>query len=101
MSTSGAREVLTAKCAALLSATVVARHYELNSALDLILFLAPFLGVALIVIAVWVYVLYYVYKDSRRRGMNTTLWLLLIWFTGILGLIIYLVARRKHPVRHV
>ncbi len=41
-----------------------------------------------IIVAIWVY------KDSGKRGMNQTLWLIITLLTGIIGLIIYLVVRQ-------
>lgn len=40
-----------------------------------------------IVIAIWVY------KDAERRGSSGVLWLVIVIFTGIIGLIIWLVVR--------
>jgi len=40
-----------------------------------------------ILIAVWVY------KDAEKRGSSGALWLIIIILTGIIGLIIWLIAR--------
>ena len=40
-----------------------------------------------IVLAVWVY------KDAQKRGSSGALWLIIVIFTGIIGLIIWLVVR--------
>ena len=40
-----------------------------------------------IIMCVWVY------GDAKKRGMDETVWLLIVLFTGILGLIIYLIVR--------
>jgi hypothetical protein len=40
-----------------------------------------------IVLAIWVY------KDAERRGSSGILWLIIVFFTGIIGLIIWLVVR--------
>jgi len=40
-----------------------------------------------IVIAIWVY------KDAEKRGSSGALWLIIVIFTGIIGLIIWLVIR--------
>lgn len=40
-----------------------------------------------IVIAIWVY------KDAEKRGSSGALWLVIVIFTGIIGLIIWLVVR--------
>jgi RNA polymerase subunit RPABC4/transcription elongation factor Spt4 len=43
----------------------------------------------------------YVYRDAKRRGMNPTLWMLLVVIlspsAGIIGLIIYLLVREPLP----
>lgn len=46
-----------------------------------------------ILIAVWVY------KDATKRGMSGALWLIIVILLGIIGLIIYLIVRRGHPVQ--
>jgi TctA family transporter len=43
--------------------------------------------VVCIVLAVWVY------RDANERGMDATIWLLIVLLTGIIGLIIYLIVR--------
>ena len=40
-----------------------------------------------ILIAVWVY------KDAEQRGSNGALWLIIVILTGIIGIIIWLIAR--------
>jgi predicted nucleic acid-binding Zn ribbon protein len=40
-----------------------------------------------ILIAIWVY------KDAEKRGSSGALWLIIVLFTGIIGLIIWLVVR--------
>jgi len=39
----------------------------------------------------------YVYRDATRRGMNAAMWVLIVIFGQILGIIIYLIVRRDHP----
>ena len=39
---------------------------------------------------------YFVYTDAKKRGMdNAALWAILTFFTGLIGLIIYLLVRKK------
>ena len=45
-----------------------------------------------LLIAIWVY------KDAKKRGMSGGLWLLIVILFGLLGLIIYLIVRRGHPI---
>ena len=43
--------------------------------------------VVFILIAIWVY------KDAEKRGSSGALWLIIVIFTGIIGIIIWLVVR--------
>ncbi len=45
--------------------------------------------------ALWVFLCIWVYRDAERRGMNGTLWLIIVLFTHVIGLIIYLVLRES------
>jgi len=42
---------------------------------------------------VCILILIWVYKDAQKRGANAVLWLIICLFTGIIGLIIWLVVR--------
>jgi len=44
-------------------------------------------------------ILFFVYKDSMKRKMNTTTWLLLVFFFGIVGLFFYLIVRINYKVK--
>lgn len=48
--------------------------------------------IVIIAIAVWVY------RDAEKRGMNGALWLIVVLVGSIIGLIIYLIIRRDHPI---
>jgi uncharacterized membrane protein YhaH (DUF805 family) len=50
-------------------------------------------------IAVWILLAVWVYRDAKKRGMEATLWLLVVLLTGIIGLIVYLIVRRDHPIQ--
>ena len=50
-------------------------------------------------IAVWILLAVWVYRDAKKRGMEATLWLLLVLLTGFIGLIVYLIVRRDHPIQ--
>jgi methionine-rich copper-binding protein CopC len=60
---------------------------------------ATMIGVIFILIifiisfVVWIYILIWVFRDANKRGKSGTFWGLLTFFLGILGLIIYLLAR--------
>ena len=46
-----------------------------------------------VLILIWLYVLYWVYKDAKRRGKSGALWLIIVLILGIIGLIIWLIVR--------
>lgn len=56
------------------------------------------LGVALSIVTtvIWVFVLIWVSKDAKSRGMdNGAMWIVLILFTGVIGLVIYIMSREQ------
>ena len=62
----------------------------------------PFLGgviclVWVVFLIVWILVLVWVYRDAEERQMNGVLWVIVVFFLGIIGLIIYLVVRSDKP----
>ena len=48
--------------------------------------------IVIILVAIWVY------RDAEKRGMSGALWLIVVLVGSIIGLIVYLVIRRDHPV---
>lgn len=51
---------------------------------------------ALIGLAIWIFLIVYVYRDAKARGMDNAVLLTIVTaFTGLLGLIIYLLMRPK------
>lgn len=58
--------------------------------------LVRFVSVAAIV-ALQLALLFWVVRDSRRLGLNPILWLVVVFFLNILGLVLYLVARSAPP----
>jgi len=49
---------------------------------------------------VWIFVAMWAAKDAQARGMdNSTMWGFLVFFLGLLGLIIYLVSRPSEPAK--
>jgi hypothetical protein len=67
-----------------------------------LLALLVFGGIILLIlglIAVWILLAVWVYRDAKKRGMEATLWLLLVLLTGFIGLIVYLIVRREHPIQ--
>jgi len=53
---------------------------------------------ALLYLAVAIWVLIWVYKDAQSRGMNGALWVILVFFLHLFGLVIFLLVRSGHPV---
>ncbi|MEP6809367.1 MAG: hypothetical protein ABI992_03925 [Chthoniobacterales bacterium] len=50
----------------------------------------------LIGLAIWIFLIVFVYKDAKSRGMDNAVLLTVVTaFTGLLGLIIYLLMRPK------
>ncbi len=50
----------------------------------------------LVGLAIWIFLIIYVYKDAKARGMDNAVLLTIVTaFTGILGFIIYLLMRPK------
>jgi hypothetical protein len=45
-------------------------------------------------VVLWVFICLWVAKDAKARGVdNPALWIVLILFTGVIGLIVYMVSR--------
>jgi len=57
----------------------------------------PFFSLGLIcwvpMFIIWLVILVWVYKDAEKRGANGALWVIIVFFLSIIGLIIYLVVR--------
>jgi hypothetical protein len=63
----------------------------------------PWIGFAgvfgLAMLALAIAILVWVYNDAEKRGLSGALWVVLVVFLHLLGLVIYLVVRSSHPVR--
>jgi len=59
----------------------------------------PFGLFPLALLALWIYVIVWVYRDAEKRGMNGLLWALLVLIGNLIGLIIYLIIRNEAAVR--
>ncbi len=57
-----------------------------------------FMGILIIILIIYLLVMVWVYKDAKQRNMEPVLWLILIFFFGCCGLIIYIIARAENPV---
>lgn len=52
------------------------------------------LAIPIVAVVVNILLLVWVAKDAKSRGMdNAVLWMLLVFFTSLIGLVIYLLAR--------
>ncbi len=71
--------------------TIEDTGYYLGPSIGMILFLVIVPGIISILIMIWVY------KDAKKRNMEPILWLVLIFFFGCCGLLIYVIARADHP----
>ena len=45
----------------------------------------------------WIWCLFFVARDARKRGMDGGIWVVIVFFLGILGLLIYLFSRKPLP----
>jgi hypothetical protein len=69
-----------------------------GSAFVFIIILGTVISIATTI--VWVFVLIWVAKDARSRGMdNGAMWVILVLFTGVIGLIIYIVSRTQGELK--
>jgi hypothetical protein len=65
----------------------------------LLMIFGGFIIFFIVLIVVWILLAVWVYRDARKRGMEATLWLLVVLLTGIFGLIVYLIVRKDHPIQ--
>jgi hypothetical protein len=49
--------------------------------------------------ALWIFVIFWVYRDAESRGMSGILWALLVFIGNVVGLIIYLIVRNEQGRR--
>jgi hypothetical protein len=50
-------------------------------------------GIIVVIWIVWLVLAIWVYKDAESRGMSGALWALIVFFLGLIGLIIYILVR--------
>lgn len=46
-------------------------------------------------LAIWIAVIVWVYRDAESRGMSGVLWALLVFIGNLIGLLIYLIVRSE------
>ena len=81
------------------AASVLAEPDDLGYALLAFLVFGGFILFIIGLFAVWILLAVWVYRDAKKRSMEATLWLLLVLLTGFIGLIVYLIVRREHPIQ--
>jgi hypothetical protein len=59
----------------------------------------PMLILPLALIALWVFVIVWVYQDAEKRRMSGILWALLVLIGNVIGLIISLIVRNESALR--
>jgi hypothetical protein len=52
----------------------------------------------LLVVAVQLYIVYFLYTDANVRGQSGVLWAVIGLFTGLLGLIVWLIMRPERKM---
>jgi hypothetical protein len=53
--------------------------------------------ISLVFLIIWIYVAIWVYRDAEKRGSSGALWALLVFFFGLIPLIIWFIVRP--PIR--
>ena len=91
-----AKGLLSLALASALAARVLAEPDDFGYAL---LIFGGFILLIIALFVVWILLAVWVYRDAKKRGMEATLWLLLVLLTGFIGLIVYLIVRRDHPIQ--
>lgn len=61
------------------------------------LFIGGYIICAVIWFVIWIAIAVWVYRDAEERGMSGVLWLIVVIFLGLIGLIVYLVVRTDKP----
>ncbi len=63
----------------------------------------PWIGLAGLLAAaalvVWILILIWVYRDAEKRGMSGPIWVLVVLFVHLIGLLIYFIVRADHPIK--
>jgi len=81
------------------AARVLAEPGDFGYAFLALMIFGGFILFIIALFVVWILLAVWVYRDAKKRGMEATLWLLLVLLTGFIGLIVYLIVRRDHPIQ--
>ena len=51
----------------------------------------------LVMLGIWIAITVWAYRDAQARGENGVLWAVIVFFLGLIGLVIWLVVRSNKP----
>lgn len=51
----------------------------------------------LVMLGVWIAITVWTYRDAQARGENGVLWAVIVFFLGLIGLVIWLIVRSNKP----
>jgi uncharacterized membrane protein YhaH (DUF805 family) len=94
-----AKGLLSLAVVSAFAARVLAEPDDFGYAFLALLIFGFFILIIIGLFVVWILLAVWVYRDAKKRGMEATLWLLLVLLTGFIGLIVYLIVRRDHPIQ--
>ncbi len=66
---------------------------------DLGSFFGIYIFFMVVVLAINIGITVWVYRDAQNRGMEATLWLLVVLVGGCVGCIVYLIISKDYPSR--
>ena len=58
------------------------------------------LFIILLVLAITIGVLIWVYRDAEKRGMEAAVWVLIVLLSGCIGWFVYMIVRKDHSQLH-
>ncbi len=94
-----AKGLLSLAAVSAFAARVLAEPGDFGYALLALLVFGGIFILILGLLVVWILLAVWVYRDAKKRGMEATLWLLVVLLTGFIGLVVYLIVRREHPIQ--
>ncbi len=67
--------------------------------LSLMIMLSIILAIISIIVSIISYV--YIYLDAKQKNEEPVLWLIVVLFSGIIGVIVYVISQRKKTYENV
>jgi hypothetical protein len=58
----------------------------------------PELLVVFGLLAIWIALVVWVYRDALRRGANAPFWAAIVFFLHLVGFVVYLIARPRKSI---